>query len=407
MAPELPLAGVRVLDLSWHVAGPYCTRLLADYGADVIKVERPGSGDPARVMPPFYKDEPGLERSGLFLVLNTGKRSLTLDLASPRGREIALELASGADVVVASFSPTVMPKLGLDYEALRSANPALVVTSISNFGQSGPYRDWRGSELTLYGMGGPMLNTGSTDREPLKVAGHAPACHVGAAAAAATSIALWGAEESGDGDHLDVSFFETFMGLIDRRTSSLLNHQYTGDVSTRPPVGQAPGSGIWNTGDGGYFFTTVLGARWVAMAKMIGQDALLEDENWLNPTWRAGAEPTAQFAALTAEWMLGRSKIEIRESVEAAGVYGGPVNTFEELLRDPHFAEREFFETIDHPTTGPQTYPGRTYRSSAHGWPPPPRRRAPLLGEHSEEVLGELLGLDADAVEALRAEGVV
>jgi crotonobetainyl-CoA:carnitine CoA-transferase CaiB-like acyl-CoA transferase len=396
-----------VLDLSWHVAGPYCTRMLGDYGADVVKVERPGEGDPARLMPPFYEDEPGLERSALFLHLNTNKRSIAVDLASERGREIVLRLAEWADVLVESFSPRVMPALGLDYETLREANPRLVVTSISNFGQSGPYRDWRGSELTLYGMGGPMLNTGSPDREPLKTAGHTPAYQVGGTAAAATSIALWGAEASGDGDHLDVSFFETFMGLIDRRSSNLVNFQYTGDVSARPPVGQNSGSGIWPTGDGGFFFTTVIGPRWPAMAKMIGQEALLEDPRWLDPAFRAGEQQREQFAKLAGAWMLGRSKLEIRQAVEDAGVYGGPVNTIAELLSDPHFEERAFFETIDHPTTGPQTYPGRNYRSSAHGWPPPGRRRAPLLGEHTDEVLGEALGLDGGAIAELRAAGAV
>ena len=404
---DLPLSDVRVLDLSWHVAGPYCTRVLGDYGADVVKVERPGDGDPTRLAPPFYEDEPGIERSALFLHLNTNKRSIAVDLRSEQGRETVLRLAEWADVAIENFSPGTLDDLGLGYDALRAVNPGIVLTSISNYGQSGPYRDWTGSELTIWGMGGPMLYTGSPDREPLKTAGHTPACHVGALAAAATNIALWGADASGEGDHLDISFFEAFMGLIDRRTTSLLNFQYTGETSGRPPAGQTPGSGIWPTGDGGFFFTTVIGPRWNAMATMIGHEELLEDPNWLDPAWRAQEEPMAQFQALVGEWMRGHSKLEIRQAVEDAGVYGGPVNTVAELLSDPHFSERAFFETIDHPTTGPQTYPGRTYRSSAHGWPPPPRRRAPLLGEHTDEILGETLGLDAAEIAELRSTGAV
>ena len=404
---DLPLSDVRVLDLSWHVAGPYCTRVLGDYGADVVKVERPAEGDPARMMPPFHEDEPGIERSGLFLHLNTNKRSIAVDLRSEAGRDTVLRLAEWADVVIESFSPGTLDALGLGYEALSAVNPAIVVTSISNYGQSGPYRDWKGSELTIWGMGGPMLYTGSPNREPLKTAGHTPAYQVGATAAAATNIALWGADATGEGDHLDVNFFETFMGLIDRRTTSLLNYQYTGKISGRPPAGQTPGSGIWPTGDGGFFFTTVIGPRWNAMAAMIGHPELLEDPNWLDPAWRSQEEPMAEFQALVGEWMLSHSKREIRQAFEDAGVYGGPVNTIAELLTDPHFTERAFFQTVDHPTTGPQTYPGRTYRSSAHEWPPPPRQRAPLLGEHTDEILGETLGLDAAAIAELRSAGAV
>ncbi len=404
---DLPLSDVRVLDLSWHVAGPYCTRVLGDYGADIVKVERPGEGDPTRLMPPFHEDEPGIERSALFLHLNTNKRSIAVDLRSEQGRDTVLRLAEWADVVIESFSPGTLDDLGLGYEALRAVNPAIVLTSISNYGQSGPYRDWKGSELTIWGMGGPMLYTGSPNREPLKTAGHTPAYQVGATAAAATNIALWGADASGEGDHLDVNFFETFIGLIDRRTTSLLNYQYTGETSGRPPAGQTPGSGIWPTGDGGFFFTTVIGPRWNAMAGMIGHEELLEDPNWLDPAWRAQEEPMAEFQALVGEWMLNHTKREIRQAVEDVGVYGGPVNTIAELLTDPHFTEREFFQTVDHPTTGPQTYPGRTYRSSAHEWPPPPRQRAPLLGEHTDEILGETLGLEADAIAELRSAGAV
>lgn len=404
---DLPLADVRVLDLSWHIAGPYCTRVLGDYGADVVKVEHPGDGDPARLMPPFHEDEPGVERSALFLHLNPNKRSIVVDLKSEGGRDVVHQLAEWADVVIENFSPGTLDRLGLGYHQLSLRNPRIVMTSISNYGQSGPYRDWKGSELTIWGMGGPMLYTGSPAREPLKTAGHTPGYQVGATAAAATNIALWGAENSGEGDHLDVNFFETFTGLIDRRSTSLLNYQYTGETSGRPPAGQTPGSGIWPTGDGGFFFTTVVGSRWASMAAMIGHEELLEDPNWLDPAWRAQEEPMARFQTLVGEWMLARPKREIRQAVEDAGVYGGPVNTIAELMTDPHFTARDFFETIDHPTTGPQTYPGRSYRSSAHGWPPPPRRRAPLLGEHTDEVLGETLGLEPGVIAGLRATGAV
>ena len=163
---DLALADVRVLDFTWYIAGPYCTKLLADYGADVIKVERPGLGDPSRRMGPFPQDVPNPEKSGLFLHLNTNKRGITLNLKTALGRRIAEQLARRADVVVESFSPGVMASLGLGYAALEKLNHAVVMTSVSNFGQTGPYRDFQMSELVLSAMGTSMKTCGQPDREP-------------------------------------------------------------------------------------------------------------------------------------------------------------------------------------------------------------------------------------------------
>ena len=156
--PPLALDDLLIVDLTHYIAGPYCTKLLADYGARVIKIERPGSGDPCRRLGPFPDAEPHPEKSGLFLHLNTNKESVTLNLKTLRGRQILFQLIARADVVVENFHPRVLPGLGLDYEQLRIANPNLLMTSISNFGQSGPYRNWRARNLTLYGMGGEMYS---------------------------------------------------------------------------------------------------------------------------------------------------------------------------------------------------------------------------------------------------------
>jgi crotonobetainyl-CoA:carnitine CoA-transferase CaiB-like acyl-CoA transferase len=407
---DLPLTGMRVIDLTWYTSGPFCTRVLSDYGADVIKVERAGAGDPARSMPPFQDDEPGLERSGLFMFLNTNKRSVTLDLKQPEGRNVLLDLIRGADALVENFSPRVMSSLGLDYHSLKVINPRLVVTSISNFGRDGPYRDWNGSDLVLYGMGGPMLNTGSPDREPLKTAGHTPSFQVGATAATATTIGLWGSRASGSGEHVDVSYLETFMGLVDRRTTNLVNYEYAGDISTRPPLANSSGTGIWPTRDGGYFYTTVVAARWTAMARMIGQDDLASDPEWNNPVWRSAPDRIDEFGALVISWMIERTKKEIRAAVEEAGVYGAPINTIADVVSDEHLLERRFFQEIDHPTTGPLTFPGYSFRITTRTDGEvelPPRRRAPLLGEHTDEILRDDLGLGSEHIDALRAKGVI
>ena len=158
--PELALEDVKVLDLTQHVAGPYCAKLLADYGADVIKVERPGVGDPARGMGPFPGDVPHRERSGIFLHLNTNKRGITLDLKTQAGVNVVKELVAGVDILVENFRPGTMERFGLGYDVLHEVKPSLVMTSISNFGQTGPYRDFRSAEIMVYGMGGEMYSTG-------------------------------------------------------------------------------------------------------------------------------------------------------------------------------------------------------------------------------------------------------
>jgi crotonobetainyl-CoA:carnitine CoA-transferase CaiB-like acyl-CoA transferase len=406
---ELPLSGVKVLDLTWHSAGPYCTRLLADYGADVIKIERPKFGDPSRDIPTFFSQEHAKETSSLFMFLNTQKRSLTLNLKDSKGVSILESLVRESDILVENFSPGVMESLGLGYEKLSKINPSLVFTSITNFGQTGPYKDWLGSDLVLYGMGGPMLNTGHPDKEPLQIAEYLPSFHVGSTAAAATSVSLWGAESKGIGDWLDINYFETLMGHIDRRSTSLLNYQYNGVISTRPPIAGSPGSGVWPTSDGGYFFTTVLANRFSAMARMIGAEHLLDEPAWATPAARAVPERTDEFSAMVILWMLEHTKKEIRDEVESAGVYGGPINNIAELLKDHHFEERAFFQEIDHPLTGPLTYPGYNFRIRDEDGEKtlPNRTPSPLLGQHTDQILINELGMTNIAVEKLRDEGVI
>jgi crotonobetainyl-CoA:carnitine CoA-transferase CaiB-like acyl-CoA transferase len=262
--PDTALADITVLDFTHGVAGPYCTKLLADYGAEVIKIERPGIGDRARQIGPFPKDVPHREKSGTFLHLNTNKRSVTLDLNEDSGREIALKLAQKSDIVVESFRPGVMARFGLDYQSLSSENPALVVTSISNFGQTGPYRDWRASELIFYGMGGELSTTGVNYREPVKMGANVGLYQAGTVAAYATLSASFAARETGTGEHIDLSIMETQAGSIDRRMSMLLAYQYTGEISVRAAqgvdgLGGYP-SGVYPCADG--YFQITGGARY-------------------------------------------------------------------------------------------------------------------------------------------------
>ena len=402
----LPLDDIRVLDLTAGAMGPFCTRALGDYGADVVKIEPPGAGDEARALPPFLGDEPGPERSGLFLFLNTNKRSVTLDLTQPRGRELLLRLVRSAHAVVENFPPGTLESWGLDYEALRAENPRIVLTSITNFGQDGPYAHFEAEALTAYAMGGAMLGSGNIDHEPVKTAGRMTLYQAGYVGALATTMGLLAAEQRGTGEHIDVSLFETATHSIDLRLGRLLGYEYTGRLGTRPALASAVGSGIYPCADGYFFFTA--GAPYLPqMIRMIGEVGLLETPEWGTVEGRSHPDRIEEFNVHLLTWTVGRTMSEIRAACQQHGVLGGPLNTIPALLEDPSFKEREFFQQIDHPVAGTLTYPGFHFTFRRPEQAPVSRRRAPLLGEHTQEVLCGDLGLSADELEALRGEGVI
>ncbi|MSQ40625.1 MAG: CoA transferase [Dehalococcoidia bacterium] len=405
----LPMDSIRVLDLSDSLTGPFCTRVLADYGADVIKIEDPLAGDPARRMGPFYHDEPDLEKSGLFLFLNTSKRSMTLNLQLERGKEVLKDIIRKADVVIENFKPGVMASLGLSYEALSTINPRLVMTSITNFGQSGPYRDWEGTNLTLFAMGGAMAGAGDPQREPLKTAGQMASFHVGYSSALATAMALLAADIRGAGEHVDVSFFEVAMNSIDGRIQRILEYQYSDFQPIHrvaPGSSRALGSGTFECLDG--FFTFNVGpAVFPPMARMVGAEYLLEDPQWATVAARFRPEAAKEFEATLVPWCMERTKAQIRDLCIHYRVLGGPINTVADLVTDASFNARSFFQTIDHPAVGPLQYPGYQFRvHTGTGEPMPPRRPAPLLGQHTQEVLREL-GYKDEEIGRLRAQGVI
>lgn len=400
------LEGVRILDLSHHIAGPFCTKLLADYGAHVIKVERPPAGDPARLMGPFFKDEPHLEGSALFLHLNTNKESITLNLKSALGRAIALRLAAESDIVVENFRPGVIDRLGLGYEALSAVNPKVILTSISNFGQTGPYRDLPASELTLYAMGGPMNITGNRHHEPLKLAGAIVQYHAGSVAAVATMVALHHVEEGGGGGWIDVSIYETQAGFRDRRTIYLTAHSYTGDVGRRPEAGIRAGAGVRPCADGYVNIHATGRGKLQSFLHMIGRDDLVADPRVATQAvLLQHPDLVAEIEASYLDWLMQHTKRDAAAIAQQHRLLAAPVNTIADVLADPTFQERGAFEVIDHPHTGPATYTGRPFLMSET--PRPPARRAPLLGEHTLAILCDRLGYTREDVGRMRAMGVV
>ena len=374
------LDGLRVLDLTHYVAGPYGTRLLADLGADVIKVERPG-GDGSRAMGPFPADVPDPERSGLFLCLNVGKRSIEVDLKTEGGRETFLELVRWADLLVENFRPRVMPSLGLDYVTLSEVNPDLVMVSVSDFGQTGPYRDYQGSEIVDYALGGPMHVTGLPDRNPLKLGGQVVQYLAGVHAAAAGMVAVLGRLKGRGGDHVDISIMETQMGSPDRRTPMLVGYQYTGQTNKRGTVGVSPQRPCMD----GYINLYLVPKYLDRAARMLGRPELANDPRFNDPLEARKPENAAEFEAIVMDWLMSRTMVQAWREAQEAKVLSGPLYSFADLLKDPHFIERGFWEEIDHPRAGRLKYPGRPLLTP--GAPAPPRRPAPLLNQHQKDVV--------------------
>ena len=354
-------------------------------------------------MAPYFQDQPDLEGSGLFLHLNTNKKSVTLNLKAEAGRKILLDLVREADIVVESFAPRVLPSLGLDYPVLKSVNPNLVMTSISNFGQTGPYRDYKLSEITLYALGSTMISTGLPDREPVKLGLTVEQIYAGMVSATATMGAFMGAITHGLGQYVDLSLFEIQVGHQDRAVQGHMMYQYTG--GTRAGFVRSGGGssgrnllpvGVYPVADGYVQFFT-LQPLWDRVCKMIDRPDLIEDPHFTAPeNFSNNAEVKAEFDAILLEWLLQRTKREVMEKSQAVGYMCGAINTMEDVFDDPHLKARGFLVEIDHPRTGPLTYPGAPFIMKETPWRP---GRAPLLGEHTKEVLTERLGYsDADLI---------
>ena len=397
------LSDLKVLDLTHYIAGPFCTKLLADFGADVIKVERPGSGDGARHAAPFLEDIPHPEKSGLFLYLNNNKRGITLNLKNRSGVRIFKELTSWADVMVENFRPSVMPRLGLSYETLEQINPRLVMTSISNFGQTGPYKEYKANEIIFNALSGLMHASGVPEREPIKMGGNVIQYNAGASAALHTLIALQGSENRGGGDHVDLSILDVFTGSIDRTGPMLLAYQYTGE-STKRGYQRRSGGAPRRCKDGYLNVFTELDFIPKAL-DMIGLPALSEDPRFATPEARARQENIDDFLVLFDPWLLEHTVEESWAAAQKARILSGPVSTVEQLSSNLNFSARDFWCEVEREYIGNLTYPGRPFIMNDGPWSL--RRAAPTLGQHNEEIYCGLLGYSKAEQAKLRETGVI
>ena len=408
---EQALAGVKVLDLSHHIAGPYCTRILAGFSADVIKIEKPGEGDPARHMEPFLNDEPGPERSGLFLYLNSNKKSITLNLRSNAGAKIFKELAKDADVVVESFSPGVMDRLGLDYQTLEEINPGLVMTSISNFGQTGPYRDYRSSHLIAWGTsGGRYGYCDPPGNRPVQSGGWLTHYITGLFGVIGTATALYQRNENGGGQHVDVSMLTSVIltALHPAVVYSYRRQSFATDVLT--PSEQVPyGYGIVPLGilpckDGYIGVNSLTIAQWELICAFFGMPELLEDPKFQR---KVGGirEHLDEAAALFSPQLMERDRMELFHSGVEWRIPFGLIPTTEEILDSPQHKARGYFEEVEHPVMGKVTMPGAPFKMTETPWQL--KNPAPLLGEHNEEVYCQRLDYTKDDLVRLREQGVI
>ncbi|MCL0101653.1 CoA transferase [Dehalococcoidia bacterium] len=393
------LSDLKVIDLTHYIAGPYCTKLLADFGADVLKIEQPG-GDGARKLGPFPGDIPHAEKSGAFLHLNTNKRSIVLDLKKPTAINMLKDMVRDADILVENFHPRVMAAFGLSYDTIETVNPDLVMVSISNFGQTGPYRDYRGSEIVDYALGGSMYSAGVPDRQPLKMGGVVVSYLAGAHAAASAVVAVLGRWVRGHGDHVDISIMETQAGSLDRRMPMLIGYQYTGQVNHRGMLAPPP---VRPCKDG--YINSQFGLTWMdRISKMLDMPEIAEDPRFTDPVEASKPENAELMEAIYLGWLGEKTMREAWDAAQAAHVLSGPIYTFADVMGDVNFAERGYWEEIGHPVAGSWRYTGLPF--STFNQPKPTRRSAPLLGEHTDEILGEI-GRSAREIATLRGRGVV
>ncbi len=399
MSPSA-LDDVTVLDISQGIAGPLCAKILGDFGADVIKAEPP-AGDSARTLGPFFHDDPHPEKSLSFLLANLNKRGITLNIETPTGRQIFQELARRADVVVESFRPGYLASLGLDYASLEKINPRIVLVSITPFGQTGPYSQYKGEEIVAYATAGIMNISGQADREPLKHGGFQSQYEAAINGALSTAFSLLIRDMTGEGQQVDVSIQEVVASTL---ISDHTQYSWAGCVRGRQPaVGGV--LGYMAPCKDGHFIVQPGGARveWSVLADFFRRPEM-NDPRFATAQQRLlhGDE----LDTIVLEAVKDRTMAEIFET--ACGQYRllcGIDQRPQDLASCPQLEDRQFFQEVDHPVIGKIRVPFRLFSMSETpvGYQMP----APLLGQHNQEVYTKLLGYSKEDLVIMRQGGII
>ncbi len=402
-----PLDGIRVFDLTRILAGPTCTQILGDLGADVIKVEQPGKGDDTRnFAPPFIRDDKGAEtgESAYFCSSNRNKRSITLDLANPEGQALAKKLIAKSDVLIENFKKGGLAKYGLGWEQLKKEFPRLVYCSITGFGQTGPYSSRPGYDVLIQAMGGFMSVTGEPDGPPQKAGIPIADIMAGMYAAVAVNAALRHREVTGEGQYIDIGMLDTQAAML---SIMALNYLATGE--SPPRLGNAhpnivPYQGF-ATADGNIVIAAANDGQYKRLCDFAGVPELAADARFKTNDQRV--RNRGQLIPRLSEIIAAKPSKHWLEGLEKAGVSCGPINTIKQLFDDPHVKARGMELTMPHPATGkaPVKLVASPIRMSATN--PDYRHAPPLLGQHTDEVLKQVLGMKPGDIAKLRDKGVV
>lgn len=395
-----PLQGLRVLDLGTMIAAPYCASMLADFGAEVIKVEMPGTGDPSRALLPHVDGYS--VRWGSF---SRNKKCVTINLKSPAGRALFLDLVRHADLIVENFRPGTLDRLGLDYDTLKQANPGVIVVRISGYGQSGPNRELAGFGTPATAFSGVTYLTGYPDRPPVSPPFSLADYVAGLTGAFAAVMALYYRDTNGDseGQEVDVSLFEPLFRMLEVLVAEF---DRLGIVRERTPfvaAGASP-AGTYQTADAKWAVLVCSTQRtWERLPAAIGQPEMLDDPRFATNSDRV--EHDDALDAVLADWFGNRTYAEAKATLDAAGCPASLIYSIEDIFADPHYRERESIVEVDHPIVGTLKMPGIVPKLSRT-----PGRVAfagPALGEHNRDVFGELLGLSDEQIGALVDDGAI
>lgn len=398
MEKQGALSGLRILDLTRVLAGPFCTMMFADMGAEVIKVEQPGTGDDTRQLGPFKGGE-----SAYFMNLNRNKKGITLNLKNPKGKALFLDLVKKADIVIENFRPGTMEKLGLGYEDLKKVNPGIIYGAISGFGHTGRYSQRPGYDIISQAMSGLMSTTGWPDGEPTRTGTAMGDVLGGLSAAIGILAAVHSRSQTGEGQKVDVA-------LVDSAVASLeiINMIYLVEGRIPQRIGNRYESTYPYDSFRGSDGSLVIGAGndklWGCLCCVMSRPELAEDPRYLKVPDRVARH--AELKTIVEEWTKNLTVNEIYEKVSAAGVPCAPIYDIEQVVNDPHIAQdREMFVEMDHPKAGRLTVTGSHIKLT--GTPSSVRTPSPALGEHTDEIFAELLDLTSEEVEVLREEGAV
>lgn len=399
-----PLTGIRVIGLEQYMSAPYCTMLLADAGAEVIKIERPGRGDPRRSIPPFITDEQGQRVAGGFIGYNRNKKSLALNLRAEAGKKILRDLVKESDVVVENLRPGAMDKLQLGYNHLKEINPRLVYAAISGFGRmegyTSSYTQRPAFDIVAEAMSGVMNLVGFADKPPCWTIYGMADVNTGMVTAYGVMLALFMRGQTGEGQFVDSAMLDNMLALNERMVTL---YSFTGESPSRGRMKHLYPRGAFECQDGYLALNVPDDIQWGRLCQVIEREDLKDDPRTENGTARAD---NADFIRKTIEdWLADKTRTQAVALMEEHGVPSGPVYTAENVFNDSHFAARNMLVTVPDPVAGPRKYA----RSPLHlsSAPDIPVEPAPRLGEHTQTILKDLLGYGDNEIEQFEDQGVI